>query len=327
MTIWNNNFEASPADTDKRRYGARKIREIKTAVSEREELEHNFKNNTKPFHKAGCCSVLFYGATVDIPVTGIADGCIAFDTTLNRFKRYNGTSWEVLTLSHDGLANLIEPADDHLRYLNLLVREGQTLENDLLLDTGKKIDGVDIASDYTDMTIPLSSPITSLTFSGKTIKGDIGAFSSFSVRDVIFTSIESNKGPFCIDKINSDGSIITTFEDTSDIASVNGVVFKARRGLDEWSSSLAFDTNYHEIYDCFITVCCTIVTGDFTTISAYSGPTEGSMTLIQQQLCQYRYTEPSAGLTFPIPAGYWWKVLITTDGTYTASIRRGVFRP
>ena len=91
---WDAAFEASPADTDEAKYGAGKIRQLKTAVSERGELEFNWKDGTQPFVKAGKAAVFFTGTTVEInALTGMSAGALAWDTTLKCLKYYSGTAW------------------------------------------------------------------------------------------------------------------------------------------------------------------------------------------------------------------------------------------
>ncbi|MCL6441794.1 MAG: hypothetical protein K6T27_09935, partial [Thermoleophilum sp.] len=92
--VWDATFENSPADTDEIKYGAQKIRQLKLAIREREEEEHNFKDGTKPFHLPGRCSVAFYGTTAQI--NGLSNPpqyAIAFDETLKDWKIFDGAAW------------------------------------------------------------------------------------------------------------------------------------------------------------------------------------------------------------------------------------------
>lgn len=104
MVVWDSNFEAAPADTDDAKYGANEIRELKEAIRERMELEHDFMANAQPLHKPGETSVCYVGNTTDIGnLANMANGAIAFDTTLGGFKVYDGNTW---TLRRDtGYAN------------------------------------------------------------------------------------------------------------------------------------------------------------------------------------------------------------------------------
>ena len=144
MVTWDGAFETSPADVDEWKYGASKIRELKAAISEREELEHDFKVGAYPFHKAGKCSVLYVGTTTEInALTGMPAGSIAWDTTLSVLKKYSGTAWEVCQYDHGGLAGLAD--DDHTQYLKL-DKTGQTLSQNLAVSAGVTVDGVDISA-------------------------------------------------------------------------------------------------------------------------------------------------------------------------------------
>jgi len=96
-TTWDSTFETSPADTDEIKYGAGKIRELKTAISEREEVEHDFKSTGK--HKPGKCSVLYKGTTSEInALTGMSEGAIAYDETLGKLKIYTDAAWTAIAL-------------------------------------------------------------------------------------------------------------------------------------------------------------------------------------------------------------------------------------
>ena len=142
---WDSNFEASPADTDEFKYGASKIRELKLAISERLELEMNFKAGTQPLGKAGKLAVIFLGTTTEINnLTGMAAGAFAWDTTLKVLKRYSGTAWAILDIDHGQLSGLAD--DDHTQYLHLN-KAAQTLSQSLVVATGKTVDGRDISVD------------------------------------------------------------------------------------------------------------------------------------------------------------------------------------
>jgi len=134
---WDSAFEASPADTDEAKYGATKIRQLKLAVSERGELEENWKLGTQPFHKAGKCSVLFIGTTTEInALTGMPLGSIAWDTTLSVLKAYNGSAW-ITT----------EPASVNLSTYLKKDLAGQTILESVAVTNLKTIDGRDISVD------------------------------------------------------------------------------------------------------------------------------------------------------------------------------------
>lgn len=142
---WDASFEASPADTDEAKYGATKIRQLKLAISERGELEFNWKAGTQPFVKAGKAAVVFVGTTTEIDaLTGMAAGAYAWDTTLKVLKYYSDAGWVVLDIDHGALSGLGD--DDHTQYLKL-DKAGQTLAENLAVTDGKTIDGRDISVD------------------------------------------------------------------------------------------------------------------------------------------------------------------------------------
>ena len=145
MTTWNAAFELTPADADEIKYGAGKIRELKTAISEREDLEHNFTAGTQPFHKAGKCSVAYVGTTTQInALTSMPEGSIAWDTTLKVIKIYTSSAWTILDYDHGQLYG--KGDDDHTQYFNL-TKAGQTITQDLTITALKKIDGRDLSVD------------------------------------------------------------------------------------------------------------------------------------------------------------------------------------
>lgn len=93
---WDAAFEASPADTDEIKYGAGKIRQLKEAVSERYELEHSLSTG---LHLPGKTSCLYTGTTAEIAaLTGMSEGAVAYDETLDRIKIYTAAAWTTLAL-------------------------------------------------------------------------------------------------------------------------------------------------------------------------------------------------------------------------------------
>lgn len=93
---WDANFVISPADADEYKYGANKIRQLKTAIQERLDVEHTFANDGK--HIPGKTSVLYSGNTAQIAaLANMSAGAVAWDTQTTAFKRYNGSSWDTLT--------------------------------------------------------------------------------------------------------------------------------------------------------------------------------------------------------------------------------------
>lgn len=147
MTVWDNAFEISPANSDAANQGAAKIRELKTAISERLELEMNFKTGTKPLVKAGIASVCYPGNTAQInALSSPANYALAFNTQTKTFMYYNA-GWANAQIDHDGLANLTG-SDPHTQYLNL-TKASQTLSANLSVANNITIDGVDISSQKT----------------------------------------------------------------------------------------------------------------------------------------------------------------------------------
>lgn len=146
MTVtWNATFEATPADTDEAKYGANKIRELKTAIQERMDIEHTFSNAATGAHILGRCGILYYGTTAAIAaLSSPPAGSLAFDTTLNVIKYANGTAWVTPTLDHGALDGLTD--DDHTRYISAN-KVGQTLEQNLDVTANITIDGRDLSVD------------------------------------------------------------------------------------------------------------------------------------------------------------------------------------
>ena len=141
MTTWDASFEASPADSDEAKYGANKIRELKTAVSERLELEMNFKTGTRPLIKAGQASVCLQANTTDIAnIANMSNHAIAWDTTLKVFKGYN-SNWVTFDMDHGALSGKSD--DDHPQYLSAN-KANQTIEANISCAANVTIDGIDI---------------------------------------------------------------------------------------------------------------------------------------------------------------------------------------
>lgn len=146
---WDAGFEADPGDLDEAKYGASEIRELKLAISEREEEEHNFKTGTQPFHKGGKCSVVFSGTTAEINALTDMGGdtenvTLAWDEDLKVLKYYNGSAWAIFDIDHGQLSG--KGDDDHPQYLNL-TKASQTITQNVAVSSGKTIDGRDISAD------------------------------------------------------------------------------------------------------------------------------------------------------------------------------------
>jgi hypothetical protein len=104
MTTWDANFEASPADSDERKYGANKIRELKSAISERLEVEHSMSTGK---HYPGETSVFYYGTTANIAnLANMSNGAIAQDSNTGELKVYDG-GWTVIRDGQSNLSNSI----------------------------------------------------------------------------------------------------------------------------------------------------------------------------------------------------------------------------
>lgn len=141
---WDTGFEADPADLDEAKYGASEIRELKLAIRERAEEEHDWEAGG--LHMPGKVSCVYEGTTAEIAaLTGMSEGAIAFDTDLLVFKIYSGAAWVSRGgLDHGALDGLSD--DDHPQYL-MLDKESQTIMQNVAVDTDITIDGRDISDD------------------------------------------------------------------------------------------------------------------------------------------------------------------------------------
>ncbi len=156
---WDEDFEALPeADVDDAisaaTYGPHRIVDTQKAIVERDETEHNFMLGYVPYHKAGLCSVVYVGTTLNIAALDAVEGCVAYDTDEKALMVYHGDEWIEVSSQHSGLQNLTDyyedeelvVVDDHPQYLHLR-KEGQTLLQDITLAEGVKLDGRDIVQD------------------------------------------------------------------------------------------------------------------------------------------------------------------------------------
>lgn len=100
--------ETAPAGTDSVSSGDDEIRDLKVAVRERLELEHQDMDSSAAIeaetaagrHIPGIVGVCFSGTTAQInALTGMGEGALAWDTTLSVLKRYSlsGTAWSIVT--------------------------------------------------------------------------------------------------------------------------------------------------------------------------------------------------------------------------------------
>ena len=156
---WDEDFEALPeADVDDAisaaTYGPHRIVDTQKAIVERDETEHNFMLGHVPYHKAGLCSVVYVGTTLNIAALDAVEGCVAYDTDEKALMVYHGDEWIEVSSQHSGLQNLTDyyedeelvVVDDHPQYLHLR-KEGQTLLQDITLAEGVKLDGRDVVQD------------------------------------------------------------------------------------------------------------------------------------------------------------------------------------
>jgi hypothetical protein len=149
---WDATFETLPPDTgEDASYGAGRIRDVKEAVRERLDVEHDFSNiaplTATGRHLPGKTSVAFSGTTTEInALTGMAKGAIAWDTTLKVWKYYSGAAWVITDIDHGQLSGKSD--DDHQQYLKLDGRSvNQTISQDIEVTAGIKIDTRDISAD------------------------------------------------------------------------------------------------------------------------------------------------------------------------------------
>lgn len=244
-TTWDDTFETKPASSDAANTGATSIREVKTAVSEREELEHEFKLNKRPFHKAGKCAVMHSGDTESFTGISASEGCIGYDTETGKFMRHNGSEWVEIELSHGALVNLYKDKDweddeedeedeaaildPHTQYLLLTDRAGgQTLVQNLDVAVGKTIDGRDLDVDG-EMNDNISAP------------SGFGAWSSVSVT-VGSSTITPSSYDYEYDKF------ITLSVRYANWIALNGEIKSERPGDPYWhrvESNGLFNTTLH----------------------------------------------------------------------------------
>jgi len=193
MTTWANAFEASPADADAANQGANKIRELKTAISERLELEMNFKTGTKPLIKAGIASTCYAGNTAQIAALATpSNHALAYDTSLKTFKYYSA-GWANAQLDHALLANLTG-TDPHTQYLSL-DKANQTIAANLLVANTITIDGVDISSFKT------ASDIVAAAFAAH-VANKVAHANTFGAWDTTTYTVNSNY------TANTDGFVV-----------------------------------------------------------------------------------------------------------------------
>jgi len=301
---WSDKFEKTPSINDERKYGAQLIRELKEAIEEREELEHNFVDGTSPFHKAGLCPVVLLGTETEIDnFEDMTAGCLAFDTDKEVYKIYVGAAWvAVASGSHSDLEGLSDEEeeywiDDHPQYLNLY-KPNQTLEESLDVDTGITIDGVDIGTLYASLDSLIDTIVTGVySFSGAVIEGSGAALTSFAVGDVIWTTSPLNPGPFVV---KSRTSTTLTLKDGTSLSSQTSIacaLFTTRGHLGDWEGTYAEngwivaeveDRGYRHSID-------RSVGNAPTTAFMYTKDSEGNSFIASSILCGYYHYEYGFG--------------------------------
>jgi hypothetical protein len=112
--------ETTPLGTESKSYGDNRIRELKVSIRERLATEHDditgSSGDALLRHKGGECTVMLVGTTAEIaavtPSATSASECpIAYDTDLKCNKYWNGTAWQIATLSWDNVWN--DPVHSH----------------------------------------------------------------------------------------------------------------------------------------------------------------------------------------------------------------------
>lgn len=147
---WDAAFEADPGDPDAANQGANEIRKLKLGISERLELETNFKTGTQPLIKAGIASVCYSGNTTQIgALSSPSANALAYNSQLAELQRYSGAAWANLQINHGTLANLTA-GDPHTQYLKL-DKANQELSANLDVSADVTVDGVDISNLATDL--------------------------------------------------------------------------------------------------------------------------------------------------------------------------------
>lgn len=332
MLLWDNNYSNTPVRGDERKYGAKHLRELKLRLSERGELEHNFKAGTRPFHKAGLCTILFIGTTAEIAaLASPTEGCVAYDTTLKGLKVYTSGVWTLLDSSHSALGGLTE--DDHTQYFNL-DKAGQVITENLGLGAGVLINGVDVTTLYSSLNsrFLVNTDMVDLSFAGTEIRRhDGGSFitDGFALNDTIWSSNALNLGPFRITTL-TDTVLVVQGTIIDHIAS-KAVLYKMREGFGAWDGTYAINTTYGpEAKDCFVSAVGYVTlnylsyngityNGNLSgmlgvKVNSTSPPTTKRGTTAEQIHGRY------LGLVVPVKAGEYWSV-------YTESKSVPVYRP
>ena len=336
MALWDSNYSNTPLRGDERKYGAKHLRELKSRLSERGELEHNFKAGTRPFHKAGLCTVLFIGTTAEIAaLASPTEGCVAYDTELKGLKVYTSGVWTLLDSSHSALEGLSE--DDHTQYFNL-DKAGQIITKDLGLGAGVLINGVDVTTLYSGLNsrFLVNTDMVDLSFAGTEIRRhDGGSFiaDGFALNDTIWSSNALNPGPFRITTLTA--SVLVVQGTIIDHIASKAVLYKMREGFGEWEGSYSLNTTYGpEEKDCFISCICIARKSGF---EGYGISISRGVSLMVSATSSFAAAASRAtvfanvgadvwiGVVGPVKAGEYWRCSPTAITTLTAvSIKRMV---
>ena len=317
MALWDSNYSNTPLRGDERKYGAKHLRELKLRLSERGELEHNFKAGTRPFHKAGLCTILFIGTTAEIAaLASPTEGCVAYDTTLKGLKVYTSGVWTLLDASHSALEGL--NGDDHTQYFNL-DKAGQVVTENLGLGAGVLINSVDITTLYSGLNdrFLVNTEMVDLSFAGTEIRRhDGGSFitDGFALNDTIWSSNALNLGPFRITTLTA--TVLVVQGTVTDHIASKAVLYKMREGFGAWDGTYAINTTYGpEPKDCFVSAVGVLINGGTgcsepsivsamlnILVDATSPPSTKRGTIAEQVVGRY------LGLVVPVKAGEYWRV-------------------
>lgn len=315
MALWDSNYSNTPLRGDERKYGARHLRELKLRLSERGELEHNFKAGTRPFHKAGLCTILFIGTTAEIAaLASPTEGCVAYDTTLKGLKVYTSGVWTLLGSSHSALEGLTE--DDHTQYFNL-DKAGQIVTKDLGLGAGVLINSVDVTSLYAGLNsrFLVNTGLVDISFAGTEIRRhDGGSFitDGFALNDTIWSSNALNLGPFRITTLTA--TVLVVQGTITDHIASKAVLYKMREGFGAWDGTYAINTTYGpEAKDCFVSAVgvlsqsSSLGSGKISAMLNILVETSSSPTLKRGTIAEQIHGG-YLGLVVPVKAGEYWRV-------------------
>ena len=327
MALWDSNYSNTPLRGDERKYGAKHLRELKLRLSERGELEHNFKTGTRPFHKAGLCTILFIGTTAEIAaLASPTEGCVAYDTTLKGLKVYTSGVWTLLDASHSALEGLSE--DDHTQYFNL-DKAGQVVTENLGLGAGVLINSVDITTLYSGLNdrFLVNTDMVDISFAGTEIRRhDGGSFitDGFALNDTIWSSNALNLGPF---RITTLTATVLVVQGTIIDHSVNkAILYKLREGFGSWSGTYSLSTTYGPAEkDCFVSIVGLapnpVIYANSRSLNIKASATEDfELEDVRASVYANLVANEWIGVVAPIRAGEYWRCF--TEGCTTTTIKK-----